>query len=63
MKKLKTIWDVSFIIVDKVDIRHSGIEGTVRNSSGQPFANATIQGNGTAKTAVTDLMGVYASTP
>jgi len=45
--------------VDKVGIRHSGIEGTIRNTSGQAIANATVQLNGTTKTTVTDLMGAY----
>ena len=45
--------------LDKVGIRHSGIEGMVRNSSGLAIANATVQLDGTTKTTVTDLMGAY----
>jgi hypothetical protein len=45
--------------VDKVGIRHSGIEGTVRNSNGQALFNATVELEGTTKKAVTDLLGRY----
>jgi hypothetical protein len=45
--------------VDNVGIRHSGIEGTVRNSSGGVIAHATIQLDGTNKKAVTNLLGIY----
>lgn len=45
--------------IDRVGIRHSGIEGIVRNISGQAIAHATVQLDGTDKSAVTDLMGVY----
>jgi hypothetical protein len=45
--------------VDNVGVRHSGIEGTVRNSNGQAVAHATVQLDGTTKKAVTDLMGLY----
>jgi hypothetical protein len=45
--------------VDNVGVRHSGIEGTVRNSNGQAVVNATVQLDGTTKKAVTDLMGLY----
>ena len=45
--------------VDNVGVRHSGIEGTVRNSNGQAVANATVQLEGTTKKAVTDLLGLY----
>jgi hypothetical protein len=45
--------------VDNAGIRHSGIEGTVRNINGQAIANAVIQLDGTSKKAVSDLMGIY----
>jgi hypothetical protein len=45
--------------VDNVGIRHSGIEGTVRNSNGQALFNATVELEGTTKKAVTDLLGRY----
>jgi Carboxypeptidase regulatory-like domain len=45
--------------VDNVGIRHSGIEGTVRNSSGEVIAHATIQLDGTHKKVVTNLQGIY----
>ena len=45
--------------VDNVGVRHSGIEGTVRNSNGQAVAHATVQLDGTTKKAVTDLLGLY----
>jgi hypothetical protein len=45
--------------VDNVGVRHSGIEGTVLNSNGQPIAHATVQLDGTTKKAVTDLLGRY----
>ncbi|MEO8413683.1 MAG: carboxypeptidase-like regulatory domain-containing protein [Ginsengibacter sp.] len=45
--------------VDNVGVHHSGIRGTVRNTGGEPMAHVTIALEGTAKEAVTDLMGVY----
>lgn len=45
--------------VDNVGVRHSGIEGTVRNSSGGVIAHATIQLDGTDKKAITNLQGIY----
>lgn len=45
--------------VDNVGVRHSGIEGAVRNSNGQALANATVQLDGTTKKAITDLLGRY----
>lgn len=45
--------------VDNVGVRHSGIEGTVRNSNGEAVANATVLLEGTTRKAVTDLLGLY----
>ena len=45
--------------VDNAGIRHSGIEGVVRNINGQAIANAVIQLDGTSKKDVSDLMGIY----
>ena len=45
--------------IDRVGIRHSGIEGIVRNVNGEAIAHATVALGGTDKSAVTDLMGVY----
>ena len=44
---------------DNVGIRHSGIEGVVRDAHGQPIANATIQLEDTDKKVVTNLAGAY----
>jgi hypothetical protein len=44
---------------DNVGIRHSGIQGMVRDGGGKPIVNATIQLEGTDKKAVTNLAGVY----
>ena len=46
--------------VDNVSIRHSGIEGTVRDkNTGAPVAGALIKLAGTDKKAVSDLNGHY----
>ena len=45
--------------IDNVGVHHSGIRGTVRNMGGEPVAHVTVALEGTAKTALTDLMGVY----
>ena len=45
--------------IDKAGTRHSGIEGTVTNKAGGTVSGATVQLEGTAKTAVTDLNGYY----
>ena len=44
---------------DNVGIRHSGIQGMVRDGGGQPIVNATIQLEGTDKKTVTNLAGIY----
>jgi hypothetical protein len=44
---------------DNVGIRHSGIQGMVRDGGGEPIVDATIQLEGTDKKAVTNLAGVY----
>lgn len=45
--------------IDRVGIRHSGIEGIVRNINGEAIPNAKVHLDGTTKAVVTDLMGTY----
>ena len=45
--------------IDKTGTRHSGIEGTVTNKAGSAINGATVQLEGTAKIAVTNLNGYY----
>lgn len=45
--------------LDNVGVRHSGIEGTVRNIAGDGIPDAAIQLGDTDKRVLTDLLGAY----
>lgn len=45
--------------IDNTGMRHSGIEGYVRNKNGEAIVGAKVKLQGTLKTATTDLKGYY----